>query len=84
MAICEHCHREMTDGTGCTGMTFKIDGEPLQPVPHDGKFGDGGPCRDCGAPVGGFHHPGCHNEDCPSCGWQAISCGCADEEDEDA
>ena len=33
-------------------------------------------CSDCGTPAGQLHHPGCDMEDCPNCGWQAISCAC--------
>lgn len=35
-----------------------------------------GKCPDCGAHNGRFHHFGCHQEVCPICGKQIISCGC--------
>ncbi len=33
-------------------------------------------CHDCGVRLGGFHHPGCDNEECPKCHRQLLSCGC--------
>lgn len=33
-------------------------------------------CPDCNAPKGGYHHPGCDDEECPRCGLQAIGCEC--------
>ncbi len=33
-------------------------------------------CGDCGAMPGKLHIPGCDIEQCPRCGWQAISCHC--------
>jgi hypothetical protein len=42
-------------------------------------------CHDCGVKVGGYHHPGCDDEECPNCHMQLISCGCLvrDDDDED-
>lgn len=34
------------------------------------------PCPDCACPGGGYHHPGCDNEECPQCHRQALSCAC--------
>lgn len=42
-----------------------------------------GPCHDCLAVAGEFHVPGCDVEQCPSCGGQAMSCGCRYEGDQE-
>lgn len=81
MAICGWCDKEMNDldVTSCDGnkVVDELGGLPSVPASHD--------CHDCNVKKGGFHHPGCDNERCPVCGYQLISCGCLDkEEDEDA
>jgi hypothetical protein len=38
-------------------------------------------CPDCNSRRGEFHHPGCDNEECPKCGFQAIGCSCNDDYD---
>lgn len=35
-------------------------------------------CPDCHAPAGCHHDRGCSVERCAACGWQRITCGCAD------
>jgi hypothetical protein len=37
-------------------------------------------CHDCNAGAGGYHHPGCDAEECPSCHGQLISCSCMELE----
>ena len=66
--------------------TVVIDGEPIGRIRY-GSEGRGwgnarGPCGDCAVVRGEFHVPGCDLERCPACGAQAISCGCADTDDD--
>jgi len=42
-----------------------------------------GRCHDCGVRNGGYHHPGCDAERCPTCDGQWISCSCDREEEDD-
>lgn len=83
MAICDWCHQEMTKGLGCTVVAFDdfVDGLIRARIPYDGP---GEVCHDCVVPRGALHHPGCDMERCPRCQGQAISCGCAlEDEDEE-
>lgn len=73
-AVCKHCEKEMAPGIGCIGEPFPSGSEPIPYEPDEPRN-----CRDCNAPSGGFHHPGCDTERCPDCGGQAISCDCSGE-----
>lgn len=36
------------------------------------------PCPDCAVRIGGLHHPGCDQEECPGCHLQAIGDDCGE------
>lgn len=38
------------------------------------------PCRHCSTIAGKLHEPRCDYEQCPRCGWQAMSCDCTYDE----
>ena len=83
MAVCEWCGREMNPPSACTVETYSDfrDGIPRARIRHGSEkepvMREGDPCGDCLAPWGALHHPGCDLEECPRCGGQAITCGCA-------
>lgn len=85
MALCHWCELEMTDGVSCSTAELHRGGLSVPMV----RFGQerpkwrGARCGDCGAPRGGFHHPGCDVQRCPVCGGQMLSCGCRFDEDGD-
>lgn len=76
MAKCAFCGRDMLTAKGCRKITIRfVDGSRADPIkvgaPGDFYFGCEGlndpnfRCGDCGAMVGGYHHPGCDCERCP-------------------
>lgn len=82
MAVCEWCKREMTERVSCTVKTYLFGTGSYERFrvargPGDREWGQVR-CGDCGAPPGGFHHPGCDMESCPKCRHQAIMCPCPD------
>jgi len=55
------------------------DGELFMSIPfYPANILDGLRCPDCNVRIGGFHHPGCENEQCPRCGELLFTCGCMD------
>lgn len=88
MAQCFKCERDMNEADGCLeDRTFTINGTEYSPIPYgDGfhfsetEFEAEGRCHDCGAKVGGIHHPGCDMEECPECHQQYFICDCATSE----
>lgn len=77
MSICDACQQEMTIATGCKASVVVIRGFGFPRQLH--RHFAPGPCHDCHAIVGAYHHPGCDVERCPICEGQLISCGCLDE-----
>ena len=82
MAVCQWCQREMMEQVSCTVEFYLFGSGSYQRFrvgqgPDDRGWGQV-KCGDCGAPPGGFHHPGCDMESCPQCKHQAIMCLCPD------
>ena len=81
-ATCKQCNQEMKEGVSCKEYPIEYpDGLKLPQIKyvrHSPGF-----CHDCGAPDGGYHHPGCDMERCPRCRGQLISCGCLDPDNTD-
>lgn len=80
-ATCQFCNQKMDKGNGCTLSFYDDFSDKVKRdrVPFEGDHGE--VCHDCNVNVGQFHHPGCDDERCPKCHGQALSCGCAAEDD---
>ncbi len=86
MAVCEDCRGEMPAAASCVARVLVFDGQAYERrVADRRRLGPDGRCGDCGVVEGGVHHYGCDLEECPSCGWQLLSCSCVwdDEEADD-
>jgi hypothetical protein len=86
MAACSWCLAEMTTVESCAVDAFHRNGTRISLIPYG--LEPGWPstpttCGDCGVARGGWHHPGCDIQGCPSCGGQLLSCGCRFDEDGD-
>lgn len=63
---CGACRRTIAPGVSCDALAYRAaDGVTVvrPPFALEGP-GATDPCNDCGAPVGGFHHPGCDRDYC--------------------
>jgi hypothetical protein len=81
MAVCAHCGGEMSEGISCLTDPVVIGDRTYARIPWGQEARprhryEPEECRDCGTPLGGFHHPGCCLERCPACHGQAIGCDC--------
>lgn len=82
---CSWCTQVMHNGPGCTIRQFADPGRNRWVgrirYGKENHFADGlldpsSRCPDCATPRGSYHHANCDQEECPSCGLQALGCGC--------
>jgi hypothetical protein len=90
MAVCPTCEQEMKENLSCLPDPIKIGDRLFDPIRWSAERESQGrgrrvdlPCRDCGCPPGGVHHPGCCVECCPACLGQALGCPCFGLDDDD-
>ena len=77
MVVCELCEQPRERVYSCMK---RVEGQvPFGDETHLDNPAD--PCQDCGVGVGGFHHPGCSNEQCPECGGLVLFCVCVGGEE---
>jgi hypothetical protein len=67
---CDRCGQVMAEGVTCIdpgdGIAGRYGSEQAGPMLDC--------CRDCGTPLGDWHHEGCLVARCVSCGAQAVMC----------
>lgn len=77
----------MKTADGCSVKFVEFTDSAMLSITYGGEneFNESYPerCHDCNCRVGHLHHPGCDVERCPKCGGQVISCGCAEEIDDE-
>lgn len=83
-AVCRFCGEDMHVAATCNEVRIETVGGSFAPIPYGSEAEDwgaasGARCHDCLVQPGGFHHPGCDVERCPSCGGQIIGCECVIE-----
>ena len=83
---CKACKRTKQSDEGCTTRPKKIKGIEYLPIPYGKESAwemyhmtPEPNCRDCGTPLGKYHHLKCCVEQCPVCGRQWITCKCKHE-----
>jgi hypothetical protein len=84
MTACTWCHGEMTTAVSCNVDALHRKGRRIDMIPYGNERHwppTSDRCGDCGTLRGGWHHPGCDIQECPSCGGQLLSCGCRFDED---
>lgn len=85
MGRCEDCGQDMAAALTCVVDHLHQGGRPVMMVRYGKERRWPNPskrCGDCGVGLGGYHHLGCDIQECPLCGRQLLSCGCAYDERE--
>ena len=69
MAVCDFCNTEMDKGYSCKRIVINNKGKEYEPIKYGDEDGntwaEESPCGDCNVKKGGYHHPGCDEEQCP-------------------
>lgn len=76
--ICATCGGRIGEASTCRGAEIELADGLYRPVPW-GAAADAAPaeaCPGCGVEAGGYHHPGCTEELCPSCFRALLRCDC--------
>lgn len=81
MVKCHVCGKKKSDNAGCDWGCFEIDERKYERLKYGDErrshFSREAPfCPGCGAPEGGYHHPGCPVEECPLCRKTVLNCEC--------
>ena len=70
--LCDYCGGEIGNSDSCNKPFVYFNGEPEDRIKNYSPK----PCDDCGIKTLGYHHVGCHNEECPFCGGLIQECYC--------
>jgi hypothetical protein len=80
--VCHHCRQRIRASASCDRERLDdfVDGDSRLRIRYGDERQPRRPrralCADCGVEPGGFHHPGCGNEECPGCRRRALACDC--------